>query len=140
VIDPVVDLDWVLARSDRVVLADVRWYLDGRSGRAAYDQGHLPGAVFVDLEPTVVDEVRIEIVWDPVWTRARIRDDPEGAFRLASGVVGTMAAAAVAWGAWQKHVRGELTWKVVGLWGGVLAAFGAGDYFLGQYVAKQSRK
>jgi len=72
--------------------------------------------------------------------RARIRDDPEGAFRLASGVVGTMAAAAVAWGAWQKHVRGELTWKVVGLWGGVLAAFGAGDYFLGQYVAKQSRK
>ncbi len=35
---------------DSVVLADVRWYLDGRSGRAAYDAGHLPGAVFVDLE------------------------------------------------------------------------------------------
>jgi thiosulfate/3-mercaptopyruvate sulfurtransferase len=34
----------------RVVLADVRWYLDGRSGRAAYDNGHIPGAVFVDLE------------------------------------------------------------------------------------------
>jgi thiosulfate/3-mercaptopyruvate sulfurtransferase len=28
----------------------VRFYLDGRSGRAAYDSGHLPGAVFVDLE------------------------------------------------------------------------------------------
>lgn len=49
-IDPVVDLAWVLERGDRVVLADVRWYLDGRSGRAAYDSGHLPGAVFVDLD------------------------------------------------------------------------------------------
>ena len=28
----------------------MRWYLDGRSGRAAYVRGHLPGAVFVDLE------------------------------------------------------------------------------------------
>lgn len=34
----------------RVVLADMRWYLDGRSGRAAYEGGHLPGAVFVDLD------------------------------------------------------------------------------------------
>lgn len=30
--------------------ADVRWYLDGRSGRAAYEAGHIPGAVFVDLD------------------------------------------------------------------------------------------
>jgi thiosulfate/3-mercaptopyruvate sulfurtransferase len=50
VIDPVVDLDWVRAHADHIVLADVRWYLDGRSGRAAYDRGHLPGAVFVDLD------------------------------------------------------------------------------------------
>ncbi len=32
------------------VLADVRHYLDGRSGRAAYEGGHLPGAVFVDMD------------------------------------------------------------------------------------------
>jgi len=32
------------------VLADVRWCLDGRSGCEAYEAGHLPGAVFVDLE------------------------------------------------------------------------------------------
>ena len=49
-IDPVVDLGWVQQRADAVVLADVRWYLDGRSGRAAYEGGHLPGAVFVDLD------------------------------------------------------------------------------------------
>lgn len=45
----VVDAEWVRAHPP-VVLADVRWYLDGRSGRAAYEQAHLPGAVYVDLD------------------------------------------------------------------------------------------
>jgi thiosulfate/3-mercaptopyruvate sulfurtransferase len=49
-IAPVVDLDWWNRRRDKVVLADVRWYLDGRSGREAYEQGHIPGAVWVDLD------------------------------------------------------------------------------------------
>ena len=47
---PIVDVDWLRDHRDGVVLADVRWYLDGRSGRAAYDAGHIPGAVFVDLD------------------------------------------------------------------------------------------
>src|SRR4051794_32443242 len=47
---PFVDAAWLAAHRDEVVLADVRWYLDGRSGRDAYDAGHLPGAVFVDLD------------------------------------------------------------------------------------------
>lgn len=50
VIGPVVSVSWWRQHRDDVVLADVRWYLDGRSGRAAYDAGHLPGAVFVDLD------------------------------------------------------------------------------------------
>jgi thiosulfate/3-mercaptopyruvate sulfurtransferase len=33
-----------------VVVADVRWYLDGRSGLEAYRNGHLPGAVWIDLD------------------------------------------------------------------------------------------
>src|SRR4051794_27536959 len=49
-VPPVVDAAWVRGHRDALVLADVRWYLDGRSGRAAYDGGHIPGAVFVDLE------------------------------------------------------------------------------------------
>jgi thiosulfate/3-mercaptopyruvate sulfurtransferase len=32
------------------VLVDVRWYLDGRDGRAGYIAGHVPGARFVDLD------------------------------------------------------------------------------------------
>ncbi|WP_405456710.1 sulfurtransferase [Streptomyces sp. NBC_00101] len=32
------------------VVLDVRWQLGGPDGRAAYEAGHLPGAVYVDLE------------------------------------------------------------------------------------------
>lgn len=48
-IPPVVDAAWLAGRPDAVV-CDVRWYLDGRSGLEAYRSGHVPGAVFVDLD------------------------------------------------------------------------------------------
>src|SRR3954449_10612599 len=50
IVAPFVDFEWYAARRDQAVLVDVRWYLDGASGRDAYRQGHLPGAVFVDLD------------------------------------------------------------------------------------------
>ncbi len=52
VFGPLVDQSWLRAHlgDDDVVVVDVRWYLDGRSGRAAYDAGHIPGAVFADLD------------------------------------------------------------------------------------------
>ncbi len=44
-------IDAVTARSlENAVLLDTRFYLDGRSGRAAYEQAHIPGALFADLE------------------------------------------------------------------------------------------
>ncbi|GAB3207337.1 sulfurtransferase [Marinactinospora thermotolerans] len=46
----VVEPEWLAGHLDEVVVADVRWYLDGRSGRDAYLGGHLPGAVFVDVD------------------------------------------------------------------------------------------
>lgn len=58
-IDPIVPASWVAAATaggdgaapdQRVVLVDVRWYLDGRSGLDAYRAGHLPGAVWIDLD------------------------------------------------------------------------------------------
>ncbi|WP_178946130.1 sulfurtransferase [Kocuria sp. TGY1127_2] len=45
------DADQLLLGSDlEVRVADVRWYLDGRSGSAAFASGHLPEATFVDLD------------------------------------------------------------------------------------------
>ena len=46
---PVVHASY-LAEHPHAVVADVRWYLDGRDGHAAYAAGHLPGAVWVDLD------------------------------------------------------------------------------------------
>ena len=50
VISPFVDIDWLREHRDGVVLADSRWYPDARSGRDAYEAGHIPGAVFIDLD------------------------------------------------------------------------------------------
>lgn len=48
-IPPFVDTDFLASHPD-AVLADVRWYLDGRDGKAAYEAAHIPGAVWVDLD------------------------------------------------------------------------------------------
>ena len=48
---PLVSADWLAAKHhDDVRIVDVRWYLDGRSGREAYLGGHLPGAVWLDAD------------------------------------------------------------------------------------------
>jgi thiosulfate/3-mercaptopyruvate sulfurtransferase len=50
-VPPIVDAAALAAlrETHEVVLADVRWSLDGRHGRDTYLEGHLPGAVYVDL-------------------------------------------------------------------------------------------
>jgi thiosulfate/3-mercaptopyruvate sulfurtransferase len=49
---PLVPADWLrdhLADGD-VKVIDLRWYTDRRSGRDAYRAGHVPSAVFIDLD------------------------------------------------------------------------------------------
>jgi len=46
---PVVDATEIAGRDD-IVLCDVRWYLDGRSGYDAYLDGHIAGAIWVNLD------------------------------------------------------------------------------------------
>jgi thiosulfate/3-mercaptopyruvate sulfurtransferase len=47
---PLVSGSWLAEHLEQVRVVDVRWYLDGRSGRAAYESGHLPGAVWLDID------------------------------------------------------------------------------------------
>jgi thiosulfate/3-mercaptopyruvate sulfurtransferase len=52
-VDPLVTTAWVAERLGEPDLrvVDVRWYLDpARKGREAYAEGHIPGAVFLDLD------------------------------------------------------------------------------------------
>ncbi|TDE21413.1 sulfurtransferase [Actinomadura sp. 6K520] len=46
-------LDRLLRRRTPVVLLDARWHLAGPPGIESYRKGHLPGAVFVDLDRDV---------------------------------------------------------------------------------------
>ncbi len=55
-IPPFVDPDWLARHRAEVALVDVRWYLDGRSGRRAYERGHLPGAVYLELTDVLSGE------------------------------------------------------------------------------------
>lgn len=50
-VPPIVDAAGLAAlrETHEVVLADVRWSLDGLHGHDTYLEGHLPGAVYVDL-------------------------------------------------------------------------------------------
>ncbi len=57
-----ISVDQLAARLDRdnaaatLRVADVRWYLNRPdAGRAAYDAGHIPGAIFADLETDLSD-------------------------------------------------------------------------------------
>ncbi|WP_455834106.1 sulfurtransferase [Pseudarthrobacter siccitolerans] len=47
---PFVDWEWCASNKARIVLVDTRWYLNGSSGKNAYDAGHIPGSVFMDMD------------------------------------------------------------------------------------------
>lgn len=49
------ELAWLLDAGDPVTLLDVRWTLQQPDGRAAYEAGHLPGAVYVSLDDELSD-------------------------------------------------------------------------------------
>lgn len=80
---PLVDARWLAAHLDDVRVVDVRWYLrpvDGRTGAAAYAEGHVPGAVFLDVDTDLSAPASAEAGRHPLPT-------PE-AFAAALGRVG----------------------------------------------------
>jgi thiosulfate/3-mercaptopyruvate sulfurtransferase len=56
---PLVSASWLQAHQGDpehpIALVDVRWYPDGRSGQEAYDSGHIPGAVWMDLNEALAE-------------------------------------------------------------------------------------
>ncbi|WP_066517577.1 sulfurtransferase [Curtobacterium ammoniigenes] len=49
-VPPVVDAEWYREHAAEVILADVRWYSDGRDGHQAYAAAHIPGAVWISID------------------------------------------------------------------------------------------
>ena len=52
---PLVPASWLESHREDVALIDVRWFPDGRSGRDEYAGGHLPGAVWMDLDQVLAE-------------------------------------------------------------------------------------
>lgn len=52
---PIVSAEWLADNLDDVVVVDVRWSLDEGAKRSAFDAGHIPGAVFADLDTDLAD-------------------------------------------------------------------------------------
>jgi len=53
---PVTGADELRRAASGIRLVDVRWYLDGRSGHEAFLAGHLPGAIFCDLDTVLASK------------------------------------------------------------------------------------
>lgn len=60
---PLVSVAWLHARIAEkkadLRIVDVRWYLSGKRGEDAYESGHIPTAVFVDLDHALASDPKI---------------------------------------------------------------------------------
>ncbi len=107
---PIVSGSWLQTHLAEVRVVDVRWYLDGRSGRAAYESGHVPGAVYLDIdtelsEPATEQDGRHPLATPERFAAALARvgiaaGTPVVAYDDAGGSI-----AARLW--WMLHVLGE---------------------------------
>jgi thiosulfate/3-mercaptopyruvate sulfurtransferase len=93
----------LLADGGRVVLLDVRWALGDDRGREKYLAGHLPGAVFVDLETELADPPSPEAGRHPLPSLQRLQSAAQrwgirnGDVVVAYDATGGLAAARAWW-------------------------------------------
>ncbi|HEX3335945.1 MAG TPA: sulfurtransferase [Jatrophihabitans sp.] len=107
---PLVGGEWLFDKLDDVRVVDVRWYLDGRSGSDAYESGHIPGAVWLDVdtdlsEPAAAPDGRHPLATPERFAGALARVGiAEGTPVVAYDDAGGSIAARL-W--WMLHVLGE---------------------------------
>jgi thiosulfate/3-mercaptopyruvate sulfurtransferase len=109
-VNPLVSGEWLSGHLDEVRVVDTRWYLDGRSGHAAYQTGHIPGAVWLDTDTELSDPASAEAGRHPLPSPERFaaalggagiaEGTPVVAYDDAGGSI-----AARLW--WLLHVLGE---------------------------------
>jgi len=68
--------------------------------------------------------------------KSRIQDNSDNPVFVGNAVAVVALSAGLGFGAYRKYAAGELTWKVVGGWMGVVGAFALGDYWLSSYLFK----
>jgi thiosulfate/3-mercaptopyruvate sulfurtransferase len=85
------------------ILLDVRWALGDRHGRENYREGHIPGAVFVDLDVELADPPSLELGRHPLPDIERLQEEARGwgisedSTVVVYDAIGSMAAARAWW-------------------------------------------
>ncbi|KAK2787253.1 hypothetical protein FQN52_007342 [Onygenales sp. PD_12] len=62
--------------------------------------------------------------------KARLRRNKTNPVVVGNALLIAAAGAGLGFGAWQKHVQGALTWRLIGLWSGAVGAVGVVDYWV----------
>lgn len=60
----------------------------------------------------------------------RVEKNSDNPVVIGNAVAVVALSAGLGLGAYRKYIAGELTWKLVGAWAGVVGLFAAGDYYL----------
>lgn len=61
---------------------------------------------------------------------ARIEKNSDNPVFIGNAVAVVALSAGLGFGAYRKYINGELTWKVIGAWTGLVGLFAAGDFYL----------
>lgn len=67
----------------------------------------------------------------------KIRENADNPVVVGNAITVGLLGTALGVGAYRKYAAGELTWKVVGAWAGVVGLFAVGDYYISQYLFKK---
>jgi hypothetical protein len=68
--------------------------------------------------------------------KGRLEANSDNPVFIGNAVAVVALSAGLGFGAYRKYAAGELSWKVVGIWTGVVGFFAVGDYYLSQYLFK----
>ncbi|KAL1851573.1 pyruvate dehydrogenase complex dihydrolipoamide acetyltransferase component (E2) [Paecilomyces lecythidis] len=53
---------------------------------------------------------------------------------LGNALLVTAITGGLGYGAYRKHLEGQLSWKLVGIWGGAVGALAVADYFVSKWL------
>ncbi|KZF23375.1 hypothetical protein L228DRAFT_246141 [Xylona heveae TC161] len=67
----------------------------------------------------------------------KIKENVDNPVVLGNAVAVVGLGSVLGWGAYRKYIAGELSWKVVGAWAGIVGLFAAGDYYLSKYLFRK---
>ncbi|KAA8646915.1 uncharacterized protein ATNIH1004_005590 [Aspergillus tanneri] len=59
-----------------------------------------------------------------------VRDNASNPVYIGNAVIVGVIGAGLGLGAYRKHVEGQLSWQLIGVWTGAIGALGVADYFV----------